>query len=103
MGYKKVAESDFSGEIVSFENQGDDFEGVLQGTREIVTKNGPATIADFIGTDGEQYSIFLSAMLKRLVNSSLIGQQIKIEYLGLEKSQKTGRAYKNFEISVWEQ
>ncbi len=57
--------------------------------------------------DGKRISVWGSAILDSRFQGVTIGEELKIEYLGKAKSEKTGREYHSFElwhhpISVWQ-
>ena len=73
-----------NGEIIRFENAGD--EAVLTVTgfrRDVVTKIGAADIVDGIDSKtGENVSFFVTAGLKAYNWNELQGQEVLIRYLG---------------------
>ncbi len=93
--YKEAA----SGDVVKFENAGDFAEGELVGYEE--SKQYPNSYAvRFKDSDGEIKVVFVSGIVIDLFNSNSIknGQEIKIEYLGKEKTKDGKREYNNYKV-----
>lgn len=89
-------------EVIHFDTEGQEFDGVLTGIRkDVPTTNGPASIADFKGIDGKQYAIFLSAGLISHITEDLIGRRLRIEYTGERKNASGNRTFKSFTIDEW--
>lgn len=96
MPYKKITQSD----IWDFEETGE-LEGEYTGMKEGVGANNSKLYYIKSG-DGKEVAFWGSTLLDDQMRSVGIGSQIRIKYLGMEKSPKTGREYKNFETEVWE-
>ena len=88
------------GEIITFENIGDNVEGVIYGIREIKTEYGIAPIMDLKTDDGLKFSIILSSALQQYSFGDKIGHFVSITYVGSKKNIKTKRHFKDFEVSL---
>jgi hypothetical protein len=104
MGYKQIGNQNFGDQTtITFEEKGQTFEGTLRGLREVtMSDERVVTIADFTGMDQEDYAIFLGAKLSQIINQDLIGQQMRITFLGKVKNPRTSRWFNDFEVELWE-
>lgn len=73
-------------------------EGVLAEKKENVGPNG-SNLYVLEDQEGNKTGVWGSAIIDSRLQNAEIGLLIKIEYLGLEKSPKTGREYHNFKLS----
>lgn len=102
MGYKKVSGGQRSdGELFSFTQPGDSFEGTLVQVRNVHTKNGNSQVADFQDLNGKAWAIFITAGMKDLLDPEMIGERIQLVYTGTQHNENTNRDFKAFEIGVW--
>lgn len=101
MAYKSVSTFE-NNELIRFENEGDSIEGTLMALRkDVLTKNGLATLADLTTLDGKEVSLFVTAGLTSRLTDQLIGEQVKITFVGNVKNPKTGRTFKGYNVEVW--
>lgn len=85
-------------DVWSFEVN-NELEGKYTGMKENVGKNN-SRLYYVEKTDGEEVAFWGSALLDSQMKSVTIGLPIRVRYLGMAKSEKTKRSYKNFEIEV---
>lgn len=96
MAWEKV--SDF-GEYVTFDNCGDNIEGVCKGTSEGNTQYGTAEFCKIKGDNNKMYSFVVTSGM-RVDFDSMVGKKIMVEYLGKKVNDKTGREYKAFDVFI---
>lgn len=87
-----------SGDVVKFKNEGDSVEGVYQGYEE--SKQYPDSYALKIKVGEDLKVVFVSGIVIDLIesNSVMKGQDVKLEYTGKKKSEKTGRNYNTYKL-----
>ena len=71
--------------------------GVYISKEENVGPNG-STIYNIQTEDGSTVGMWGSTLLDNRFKNIVIGEEIRVVYLGSAKSEKTGREYKNFEV-----
>lgn len=101
MPYTDVKGNEFKGETFKFENQGDSIEGTLLEIRQITANDKPAIVADLETLDHRPVSFFLSVNLAQKVTEELVGERIKVTYLGYQQGSKGGRPFKSFRVERW--
>jgi len=72
-------------------------EGLYTGKTEKVGPNN-SNLYNFEKKDGTTFSVWGNTLLDRIFQGISVGEEVKIEYLGKAKSEKTGREYKNFDV-----
>jgi len=95
--WKKLGE--FEGEVVVWENEGQQVEGILRSKRSEVGKHG-SNLYTIETTDGVK-NIWGTAILDRLMEEAEVDQMIRITYNG-EIQTKDGRLAKDFDVEVKE-
>ena len=88
-------------EAFKFENKGDEVEGVFVDKKDIastLSASGKSTIYTVQKEDGTFVSFFGTSVIDDNMNRVPLGSQIKIVYLGKEKSKTGPYSYKNFDI-----
>lgn len=81
-------------EIHDFEQE-DTLVGVYVGKQEDIGDNN-STLYTIEKRGGKKVGVWGSALLDGRFGGIFIGEEVKIVYLGKEKSQKSNRTYKNF-------
>jgi len=71
--------------------------GVLTKVKHDVGPN-ESTIYTVKSMDGKLYSFWGSTLLDDRLGAVELGDEIKVEYLGKVKSEKTGREYRNYDV-----
>jgi hypothetical protein len=72
-------------------------EGVFIEKQTGVGQNN-SNIYVFEGQDNARYGVWGSSVLDARLKNLVVGEEVVIVYLGKEKSEKTGRTYKNFKV-----
>ena len=71
--------------------------GIFKGVEKEVGANA-SNLYTFKLEDGELISVWGSTILDTRLKNLEIGEEVKISYLGKEKSPTSGREYKNFDV-----
>ena len=79
-----------------------ELEGTYVGVKENVGENN-SRLYYIKKIDGEEVAFWGSALLDDLMRSVSVNACLRIRYLGKEKSNKTNREYKNYEIELGEE
>lgn len=74
-----------------------EIEGTLVSKEENVGPNN-SNMYNLITPDGSTIGVWGSTMLDNQFKNIQVGEEVKIVYLGMAKSEKTGRQYHNFDI-----
>ena len=72
-------------------------EGLYVGLKEEVGQN-KSKMYDIEQNNGETVSVWGATVLDRIMQGIPIGEEVRITYLGMEKSEKTGKSFKNYEV-----
>lgn len=94
-GFKEAT----GGDVVKFENEGDKLEGIYRGHEE--SKQFPNSYALSVETGKDEVKVvFVSGIVIDLINKNDIakGTQIKLEFLGLKKTQDGKREYNDYKL-----
>jgi hypothetical protein len=75
--------------------------GTYVGVEEKAGMNG-SNLYTLETAGGNKVDFWGSTVLDRVMKKAAIGDELKIQYLGMEKNTKNGREYKNFEVLVAE-
>lgn len=81
-----------------FEQEGQELEGYYVGCLENQGSEGKSTIHTFKKEDGEEVSIWGSAVIDDQLSKVEFGGYVLIKYLGLKKAKTGGRSYHDFEV-----
>jgi hypothetical protein len=101
MAKEKLVEQewkDISPTLVKFENENDEFIGVLQKIDSVTVSKKEVKRAWF-DKDGEPYVLLLTAQQEPVLSSVPVGTQCKIVYTGTVKLE-AGKKLKTFKIYV---
>lgn len=93
MAYTEIGNS----ELKKLVKIGDSVEGYYIGQHKAMTKYGETVFIDFIGEDGNEFSIVQTQGM-RANWEKLLNVKIKIEYIGDKTNDKTGRKFKDYKI-----
>lgn len=82
-----------------FKKEGKDAEliGVFTG-KETEVGDNESNMYHFEKENGEPVSVWGNAVLDVRLKNIKVGEEVKIIYLGKEKSEKTSRTYHNFDV-----
>lgn len=77
---------------------GDVLEGIVSGGGSTITEYGDVEYSEITTDSGQTFTLFLSAVLRRLWAEEMVveGDRIAIEFLGVEKAKKGKKTFKNF-------
>lgn len=73
-------------------------EGIYTNHRRVLTQNGETNLYTVEKKGGKSVDVWGKKMLDSFFLNMKIGTQVKITYLGKEKTQKGGRSYYKFEF-----
>jgi len=100
MAFQEVVRENY-GEQVKLEAAGEYFEGrLIKVKHNVKTKYGTTTVLVFRENAETIKSIFVSAALALYEWDDMIGQLVRIEYLGETYNEKTGQDYKAFKVLI---
>lgn len=93
-----------NGEIIRFENPGDEAMLIVMAFRQdVVTKIGAVDIVDGIDAEtGEPVAFFVTAGLKAYNWKELVGLKVLVRYLGEQVNPRSGRKFKAFDVFMVE-
>jgi len=97
-GWKKMNSEGGDAPAWKPENTGDEVQGVYIDVKDVTTKFGPSKVYTLQKEDGSFVAVFGKAPIDREMTKLSLGDEVKIVFLGMQMSEKTGRSFKNFDV-----